>query len=319
MPVSSSEKEAGIVNSLTLQIPASTSNLGPGFDALALALNIYSTVRFTVYDRPDVSQPIVTLKGAIATVSETNNQGNLIYKMLSGLCQSDPELLRRVRITVSSDIPLGCGLGSSGAAIAGAVWASYFLRGLVPTRRDVLTVGMRMEGYPENVAASLMGNMIVCGRSRDDNTIVSEQLDWPNKWRMIVVVPRYTLTTAEARKVLPKMVKFEDAVANIQRTALVVAAVAKSDESLMRSVLVDRLHEPYREALVPELDALRRVLSTHPIIGCVLSGGGSAVLVIVNERHRIEVLQEINGWAGGQPQPPAILDLSVDKEGMKEL
>ena len=93
MSVTPREHEAAIVNSLTLQIPASTSNLGPGFDALALALNIYSTVRFVVYDRPDVSQPIVSLRGAIATVSDTNNQGNLIYKMLQGLWQSDPNCL----------------------------------------------------------------------------------------------------------------------------------------------------------------------------------------------------------------------------------
>lgn len=319
MSVTPGEQEATVVNSLTLQIPASTSNLGPGFDALALALNIYSTVRFVVYDRPDVSQPIVTLRGAIATVSDSNNQGNLIYKMLQGLWQSDHDLLNRVRITVTSDIPLGCGLGSSGAAIAGAVWASYFLRGLVPTRKDILTVGMRMEGYPENVAASLMGNMIVCGKSLDDDTVVSEQLDWPDKWRILVVVPRYTLKTNDSRKVLPKMVKFEDAVANLQRTALIVAAVAKNDESLMRSVLIDRLHEPYREQLIPELQTLRKVLTSFPIIGCVLSGGGSAILVIVNQRHKEEVLQELNVWAEAQPLAPALLDLSVDKEGMREI
>lgn len=314
-----SEPEAHIISSLTLQIPASASNLGPGFDALALALKIYSMVRFDVYDRPDVSQPIVTLRGSIASVSDSYNQGNLIYKMLQGLWQSDPELLNRVRITVTSDIPLGCGLGSSGAAIAGAVWASYFLRGLVPTRKDILTVGMRMEGYPENVAASLMGNLIVCGKGMDDDTIVSEQLDWPDKWRVIAVVPRYTLKTSESRKLLPKMVKFEDAVANLQRTALIVAAVAKNDESLMRAVLTDRLHEPYREQLVPELATLRKVLSSFPIIGCVLSGGGSAVLVIVNAREKDEVLQELQLWAEAQSVPPALLDLGVDKEGMREV
>lgn len=311
--------QAQVISSLTLQIPASTSNLGPGFDALALALNMYSTVRFEVYDRPEVTQPIVTLHGSIAAVSDKQNQGLLCYRMLQGLWQSDPELLSRVRISVTSDIPLGCGLGSSGAAIAGAVWASYFLRGLVPTRKDILTVGMRMEGYPENVAASLMGNMIVCGKGLDDETIVSEQLDWPDKWKILVVVPRYTLKTNDSRKVLPKMVKYEDAVANIQRTALIVAAVAKNDEALMRSVLVDRLHEPYREQLVPELATLRKVLSSLPIMGCVLSGGGSAVLTLVNQRYKDEVLHELRVWAEAQPMMPALLDLSVDKEGMREV
>jgi len=318
MSVTPSE-QAQVISSITLQIPASTSNLGPGFDALALTLNMYSTVRFEVYDRPEVTQPIVTLHGAIAAVSDKENQGLLSYRMLQGLWQSDPELLSRVRISVTSDIPLGCGLGSSGAAIAGAVWASYFLRGLVPTRKDILTVGMRMEGYPENVAASLMGNMIVCGKGLDDETIVSEQLDWPDKWKILVVVPRYTLKTNDSRKVLPKMVRYEDAVANIQRTALIVAAVAKNDEALMRSVLVDRLHEPYREQLVPELATLRKVLSSFPIMGCVLSGGGCAVLTLVNQRYKDEVLHELRVWAEAQPIMPALLDLSVDKEGMREV
>lgn len=318
MSVTPSE-QAQVISSLTLQIPASTSNLGPGFDALALALNMYSTVRFEVYDRPEVTQPIVTLHGSIAAVSDKENQGLLCYRMLQGLWQSDPELLSRVRISVTSDIPLGCGLGSSGAAIAGAVWASYFLRGLVPTRKDILTVGTRMEGYPENVAASLMGNMIVCGKGLDDETIVSEQLDWPDKWKVLVVVPRYTLKTNDSRKVLPKMVKYEDAVANIQRTALIVAAVAKNDEALMRSVLVDRLHEPYREQLVLELATLRKLLSSFPIMGCVLSGGGSAVLTLVNQRYKDEVLHELKMWAEAQPMMPTLLDLSVDKEGMREV
>lgn len=176
-----------------------------------------------------------------------------------------------------------------------------------------------MEGYPENVAASLMGNMIVCGKGLDDETIVSEQLDWPEKWRIIVVIPRYTLKTSDSRKVLPKMVKFEDAVANLQRTALTVAAVAKNDESLMRSVLVDRLHEPYREPLVPELATLRKVLSGFPIMGCALSGGGSAILVIVNAHYKNEVFHELRNWADAQPAPPALLDLGVDKEGMREV
>ncbi|HEY9786009.1 MAG TPA: homoserine kinase [Candidatus Obscuribacterales bacterium] len=319
MVKSASEMESSILKSLTLRIPGSTSNLGPGFDTLALALNIYTTVRFDVLEQPDVSRPIVTLKGAIAHLSGSQNQGDLIYHMLSELWQSDHDLLQRVRVTVSSDIPLGCGLGSSGAAILGAVWASYALKGLIPTRRDILTEGMRLEGYPENVAASLMGNLVVCGPQADDKIIVAEQLNWPPRWCVIAVVPRYTLTTQAARSVLPKKVAFEDAVANVQRTALAVAAISNADESLLKLVLRDRLHEPYREQLVPELDLVRRLLAGFPIIGCFLSGAGSSVVVLVNERHRPEVLDELSSWAEGQAHPPAVLDLQVDKEGIQEV
>src|SRR5262245_28455720 len=116
MSVTPSDEATGIATNLTLEIPASASNLGPGFDTLALALNIYTRVHFELLDHDDVSQPIVTLKGAIASLSGSQSQGQLIYHMLSELWQSDHDLLKRVRITVTSDIPLGCGLGSSGAA-----------------------------------------------------------------------------------------------------------------------------------------------------------------------------------------------------------
>lgn len=318
--MSSQKEEVRVINTLKLQIPASASNLGPGFDTLGLALNLYTKVSFDLLEQNDMS-PMIKFKGAIASKSEASAQGNLIYNMLSELWKSDHDMLQRVRITIHSDIPLGSGLGSSDTALLGALWASYFFKGLIPTKKDLLTEGTRLEGYPENLAASLMGGLVVCARGEDEETILAEQLKWPEKWRILAVVPAHTLSTKAARAVLPAKVPFKDAVSNIQRSSLIVAAVANSSEQMLKSALHDKLHEPYREQLVPELNNIRRHLmgSATPVIGCVLSGGGSAVLVIVNQRHKDEVLGELERWAAGESSEPAILDLGVDSEGIKEV
>lgn len=310
---------ANIVDSLSLKIPGSVSNLGPGFDALGLAINLYTRVNFVLYETKRNSEPIVSLKGDIAKKSQTKDQGVLIYHFLSELWQQDHDLLQRIRITVESNIPLGCGLGSSAAATLGALWASYHFKGLLPTRADILKEGTRLEGHPENWAASLIGNLVVCGRSADGESIVAEEVKWPERWKIIAVVPQYTLTTQEARAILPKRVDFDDAVANIQRTALIVAAAASVNEAVMKQALHDRLHEQYREKLVPELPHLRRHLAHHNIIGCVLAGGGSSTLVIVDQRHKHDVLADLKLWAQTWPSPPTILDLSVDTSGLQEV
>ncbi len=305
--------------SLTLQIPGSTSNLGPGFDTLSLALCIYTHMRFEILPHNDISIPFVTLKGAVAKRSESNDQGRLIYSLLSKLWQDDRELLQRLRIVLHSDIPLGCGVGGTATAVLGCLWASYALKDIVPTRRLLLAEGTALEGHPENLAASLLGKMVVCSRSADGASYVTQQHNWPEKWVTIIVIPSYTLTTAQARAILPKKIPFEDAVLNIQRTALLVSAVANCDEGAMKEALHDRLHEQYRDRLVPELGQLRRHLADQPIIGCVLSGGGSSVLIIVNQAHKDEVLGSLNQWNESHGGQSTIFDLKVDNEGICEV
>ncbi|MBZ0190041.1 MAG: hypothetical protein K8F91_27620, partial [Candidatus Obscuribacterales bacterium] len=129
----------------------------------------------------------------------------------------------------------------------------------------------------------------------------------------------YTLHTSELRAALPKHVKHEDAVFNIQRVALLVAAVTRADEAAMEEALHDRLHEQYREKFVPELKKLRRDLVNEPILGCVLSGAGSSVVVFVHEKRKKQVRERIDHYLEKESKLYQVLDLKVASEGMQEL
>jgi homoserine kinase len=311
------------VRKLTIKAPGSTANLGPGFDALALALSVYCTLRFEVLDHDDKNVPLITLKSDLLDDIPTD-QSNMIYQVISSVWRADPELLTRVRITIESDIPPGKGLGSSAAAAIGAVCAAYALAGndddhkaILADGKAMLAEGMKLEGHVDNISASLLGGLVACTYSDSRRAVITQKLLWPPDWSPIVVVPPYVLSTKKSRSVLPQTVSRADAVNNVQKVSLLLAAVANRDEEAMQEALHDRLHEPYRMELVPELGAVRKLLADLPILGCVLSGAGSSILVLVNRRHRRQVLQCLRDWAGSQSKSPDILDLQVDQEGLR--
>lgn len=308
--------QPGGVRKLTVRVPGSTANLGPGFDALGLALGLYCSLDFEILESNDLGRPLITLKGSLVD-GLPKDQNNLIYTVLSNLWRNDADLLQRVRITVESDIPLGKGCGSSAAAIMGAVWAAYALTDSIPDNGTLLNDAAALEGHADNVSASLLGGLVVSGSSTDHRSVITQKMSWPKEWCTIIVVPPYVLSTKKARAILPQTIKREDAVHNVQKVALLLAAVANKDEDALKEAFHDRLHEPYRLELVPELGMVRKLLTDFPILGCVLSGAGSSVLVVVNQRHRRQVLECLNTWAAGQSAGTQVMDLAVDQEGLR--
>lgn len=304
---------------LTLKIPGSTSNLGPGFDACALALDVNCRLTFDLLEDNDPNIPLISFSGPIAKSSRPEDAGNLIYTMMSELWKDDKNLLKRIRINMDSDIPLGAGLGSSAAAILGALWASNFFKDRIPTTGSLLAQATNLQGHSESLAASLLGKFVIASRSAFKNTIVARQHEWPSSWKTVFVVPKYRLRTSGSRAVLPTQIPYPDAVANIQRTALLVSAVASCDENTLKEALNDRIHEPYRESLIPEFASLKQTLVNQPVLGCVLSGGGPAMLVIVTEKHKDAMVKYLKGWADAEAQPPLILDIPVATQGIQEV
>jgi homoserine kinase len=328
------------VRRLTMRLPGSTTNLGPGFDTLGLALGVYTTVTFELAPDPAelvsagakhengddalTKQDLITLKGALAQGLATTKD-NLIYKVFrenfpgggNGAASAASSIIARMRVTIETDIPLARGLGSSSTAILAALWAAQtFSSTASPDREQILARAARLEGHPDNVAACLMGGFIISGYTQKGHRALTSRLNWPDKWHTLVVVPPYELSTAEARRVLPRQVGMAQAVNNIQRTGLLIGAVVNGDDDTLKEALSDQLHEPHRMHLVPELAALRRDLALMPILGCVLSGAGSSILVIVHERDKAEIKSYLYDWAQKRQQKPQILDLTVDKKGL---
>ncbi|MBL0188909.1 MAG: homoserine kinase [Candidatus Obscuribacter sp.] len=303
---------------ITLKLPGTTSNLGPGLDCLGLALNVYSEMSFFLLEDNDPNVPLITFRGGIAKSSLSQDQGDLTYTILSKLWQRDHHLLDRVRIMVDSEIPLGAGLGASSTAIIGALWAANVLKDKIPTAPSLLAEGCELEGHPETLSACLLGGLVVCSPGQNGR-VITQRLKWPEDWRLLVAMPPYTLNTQVTRAVLPRQVRHEDAMYNVQRVAQLIAAVARADEACLKDSMEDRLHEPFRSQLVPELALLKRELVNEPIMGCFLSGAGSSVVTVVHKRHKDAVIERINDWNSKLEKPGKILDLKADEQGIQEL
>jgi len=255
----------------TLRVPASSANLGPGFDALGIALQVYLTCRFSWSSRLSIR---CTGRDA-ALIS--SNEDNLIWQTALTVASRVRLALPAVDLEIVNEIPLGKGLGSSAAAItAGVIIGARLLRlDWRPSR--ILDEAARLEGHPDNVAACVLGS-IVASAVEPGGITRAVRLEMPPNFRIAVVVPNFALPTKEARAVLPDVYSRADATFNIQRAALLMAALATGDTSAFPCALDDRLHQTYRAQLIPGLSEILR-LRAPGLLGCTLSGAGPGVLV----------------------------------------
>ncbi len=299
---------------VTVKVPASTANLGPGFDSLALALSLYTTVTIEIRNDATQSHPMLKLVGPIAQQLPTGSD-NLVSKVIKANWPLEQDTLNRAFITISSEIPLARGLGSSAAATIAATWAAASFAEKKPIPHLILKSALEFEGHPDNLAASLMGGFVVS--SRDEENCRYEKLAWPDKWKVISVIPQHSLSTSEARAVLPKDVPLADAVFNLQKTAILVAAVARTDDLGLKHALTDRLHEPYRQQLIPLLAETKEVLRELPHLGCVISGAGPSITVIVHASDFDQVLEALKKWAVTNKTVSKVMPLAVCPKGVQ--
>lgn len=261
---------------LHLRLPATSANLGPGFDAVGLAMSFYLTVDAEVADsfRIEASGRDAALCGSL--------EGNLILDTYAGVLEGAGRAVRPLRLRIENAIPLGMGCGSSAAALlAGVLLANHFGE-LGWSGHRAMEEAARREGHPDNVAACWFGGMTVSatveapGGSRVEAASFGAELDW----NLLLAMPAASLSTAKARALLPEHYSRADAVANVQRTALLVAAFAQGRGELLRAAMADRLHQPYRAAACPLLPKLLPLVEHPSALGVALSGAGPSVLVI---------------------------------------
>lgn len=254
-----------------VRVPASSANLGPGFDALGLALGVYLDCKFRPSERL-----AITVKGRDAE-SISTGEDNLIWQTALAVARDVTRTLQPIELDIVNDIPLGKGLGSSAAALTAGVVIADQLLGLEWDAHRILDEAARIEGHPDNVAACVLGSIVA---SAIDSAGVARavRIPLPAQFGIGIVVPDFILPTSEARRVLPANYSREDTVFNVQRSALLIAALAMGDTSAFPAALEDRMHQPYRACLVPGLEEMTQ-LRMPGLLGCALSGAGPSIVV----------------------------------------
>jgi homoserine kinase len=278
----------------TLRVPASSANLGPGFDALGLALGIYLECRFR-------RSPRLSIQASGRDSDQiSTGEDNLIWQTALAVANDTRSQLPPVELVIANEIPIGKGLGSSAAALtAGVVMADHLL-GLGWKSLRILDEAARIEGHPDNVSACVLGS-IVASAIDSGGVTRAVRLELPKDFGLAVVVPDFVLPTVEARAVLPSQYSRQDAIFNVQRSALLIAALATGAVHAFPAALEDRLHQPYRLKLVPGLDEILQ-LRAPGLLGCALSGAGPSVLVFYERRYEsvcdlVRQIFQLNGHA----------------------
>jgi homoserine kinase len=256
---------------MKVRIPASSANLGPGFDALGLALAIYLTCRFERAEH-------LSIRAAGRDASQISTaEDNLIWQTALAVARDVGETLPAITLDIDNDIPIGKGLGSSAAALTAGVVIADHLLGLHWKPHRILDEAAQIEGHPDNVAACVLGS-IVAAAIDAGGVARAVRLELPASYGVAVVVPDFILPTAQARAVLPDCYSREDALFNVQRSAVLIAALATGTTSAFPAAFEDRLHQPYRYPLVPGLEQMVK-LRAPGLLGCALSGAGPSILV----------------------------------------
>lgn len=281
---------------LRLKLPATSANLGPGFDAAAVALDFYLEIEAAPAGAFSID---ATGRDAARCAQLEDNLILGIYKRL--LAQNDrPEVPLAIRM--QNGIPLGMGCGSSAAGrLAGILLANHFGQ-LGWTSDRILEEASLLEGHPDNAAACWLGGFVTAaciGRA-----VHVARVTPPLGWRAIVVLPPAPLATSKARAILPNAYSRADTVANVQSAALLGLAFAQARADLLQIAMRDRIHQPYREAVCPMLPCLLPLAGTHGILGVALSGAGPSVLVIVADEAGVPVASSaIRSAVQGLPEP----------------
>ena len=270
---------------VSVKVPATSANIGPGFDCLGMALPIYNVVTIdeTVLPGTGVEINILSDEENVDNLIIDHipkDENSVVYKAVELLYNSIGQTPSELKINIQTSIPVTRGLGSSAAVIVGALVAANKLLGEPADESALLSIATEIEGHPDNVTPAIVGGLVMSSLE-NDGSIIYRKLDWPDDWAITVCIPDVELATEISRSVIPKEVPLEDAIFNLKRMGMFVNAVNKHDSDLMKLALTDRLHQPYRAKLVPGLKELSEAFKhEEDVLGCVLSGAGSSILII---------------------------------------
>ena len=251
-------------------MPASSANLGPGFDTLGLALSLY--LRCTLRKSNQGLQ--IQVSGCDSSEISLN-RSNLIFRAFSRLASKETQ--EAVKLEIVNEVPLGKGLGSSAAAILAGLALANEWEGLNRSKEQLIQMATEMEGHPDNVAAAARGGLVVSCQA-EDGAVISVNSPISQKLEVVLVVPQCRLSTEAARAALPESYSRPHAIFNVQRVALLLAALREGRADLFAEAMQDRLHQPYRASLIPGFADILKLRNIPGLLGLALSGAGPSVV-----------------------------------------
>ncbi|PYX11689.1 MAG: homoserine kinase [Acidobacteria bacterium] len=276
---------------LELVLPATSANLGPAFDAAALALKLFLNVRARI-----TAEFSLQARGRDSEVCG-QIENHLILTTYREVLQAEAKPVHPLDLRIENQIPIGKGCGSSAAARLAGIALAVEFGGLRWTDSQIVGEASRREHHPDNAAACWMGGLAVARISGNGEAQIARVAPRGN-WPLLLAVPPQTLSTEQARRVLPSQYSRADAVTNVQNSMLLLAAFTQGRADLLAPALDDRLHQPYRASLCPLLPALKKLPLESGLLGVALSGAGPSVLIFLDSR---------GGWARGKSRVAAHL------------
>lgn len=282
---------------MKILVPATTANLGSGFDILGAALNLYNVLTFEKSNKTTL-KIINNLNDEL--ILEPKN--NLIYQSIEYFFNSIGEKTPDVKIEIEINIPFSRGLGSSSSAIAGGLFIANKLSEHNLSKNDLVTMATAIEGHPDNVAPCILGGMVLS--LTEGKTVFTQNIPLKNELSFVVAIPNFKLSTEDARKVIPKQIDFSDAVFNSGRLAFLIQALNSNKFDFLNIAMQDKLHEQYRAKLIKGFYEVKESAIRNGALASVLSGAGPTILALCTNNQK-----EI-----GEAMVKTWFDLGVDAE-----
>ncbi len=261
---------------IRVQVPATTANMGPGFDCLGMALQLYNIV-----EMQQINSGLQIEVHGEGSRDIARNEKNIVYQAAMRLFEQAGKVPEGLKIKLTNNIPIARGLGSSAAAIIGGLIAANTLVGGNLSSKEILALATALEGHPDNVAPALLGGIVV-SVPLVDGDIKYMKINPPPGLKAIMAIPDFFVMTKRAREVLPQQVSLQDTVFNLGRLALLLTALSQGDFSMLSTAMEDRIHQPYRSNLVP---GLKKVLAAARLAGArgvCISGAGPSLLALAD-------------------------------------
>lgn len=259
---------------IKISVPATTANLGAGFDTFGLALNLFN--EFIVEESNSIEIETIPKNEFLE-----NPENNLFVQVLKKSCEYFGNEFHGVKLTQKINVPVARGLGSSATAIVAAIMVSAFVNKKELTDKDFFTIAYEFEPHPDNLLPAWKGGFTIA--LKDEENTYYQKLDFPREIKAVVAIPDFQLSTEEARKVLPESIPLKDGIFNVQRASLFVSAVLTKRLDLLKVAMDDRFHQPYRKKLIPGFDNIIKSALEKGAIGASLSGAGPTILALATE------------------------------------